>query len=62
MSALRDGLEDWDGLFWDLDPEKGAALLKQLVRGPRDWNFAGQSTVDEIRLAAATAAMRRDQN
>lgn len=59
LSALRDGLEDWDGLFWNLDPaQQGIELLQEVVRSPRDWTFPGSARIDEIRTAAARAQHR----
>ena len=54
LNQLRDGLEDWDGLFVAAKKtEKGRklaiALIEEMVRGPRDWGFTGERRMEEIR-------------
>ena len=54
LSGLRDGLEDWE-LFSRVEAGAGVALLQQMVRGPRDWEFAGHSLMESLRAQAAAA-------
>ena len=54
LNQLRDGLEDWDGLFVAAKKtEKGRklaiTLIEEMVRGPRDWGFTGERRMEEIR-------------
>lgn len=52
LSALRDGLEDWE-LFSVVAPAVGVPLLKEMVRGARDWEFVGDRRMGEIRATIA---------
>lgn len=50
LSALRDGLEDWDGLLSVAsDPAAAAQMVEQVVRGPDDWDWLGWRRMEQIR-------------
>ena len=48
LSALRDGLEDWE-LFSRHGDDDSVNLLSRMVRGARDWEFSSHEHLDEIR-------------
>jgi hypothetical protein len=50
LSALRDGLEDWDGLLSvAADAAAAVAMVEEVVRGPDDWEWLGWRRVEQIR-------------
>ena len=53
LSNLRDGLEDWDGLFSIVDSKIGVPLIEEMVRGARDWGFTGEERMEQIRKIVA---------
>jgi hypothetical protein len=55
LSALRDGLEDWDGLFSVASPEIATPLIEEMVRGARDWEFTGDKRMNAIRAVVANS-------
>ena len=48
LSALRDGLEDWE-LFSRHGDDDSVNLLSRMVRGARDWEFSSHEHLDQIR-------------
>ena len=49
MSSLRDGLEDWDGLFSVVEGAVGIPLIEEMVREARDWGYTGENRLNAIR-------------
>ena len=53
LAGLRDGLEDWDGLFFNMNTDEGVDLLQKVVRSAKDWNYPGRRIIEQIRQEAA---------
>ena len=49
LSSLRDGLEDWDGLFSVVEGAVGIPLIEEMVREARDWGYTGENRLNAIR-------------